>query len=153
MDTLDVILDEARRLLVRQETDLDTLRTRATAMLGTSGIIAGLFASRLIGDHPSGGRTGLTVAALVLFAVSSLLSLDVQRPRSWTFSYDLSPRIDELKGGLIASHIDIAYNTARALNDYRKKNGPQLEDLHDRFRWCAVAVALQVLCWGGAALA
>lgn len=153
MDTLDVILDEARRLLVRQETDLDTLRTRATAMLGTSGIIAGLFASRLIGDHPSGWRTGLTVAALVLFAASSLLSLNVQRPRTWLFSYDLAPRLDELKGGHIASHIDIAYNTAKWMDHARKENLRKLAALQRRFRWCTVAVALQVLCWGAAALA
>jgi len=86
-----MLWDEARRLLVRQEATLDTLRGQAVAILSVASIVAGLFGSRLL---PTGQLSAFSVVmigiALAAFGATAVLALKILRPRKWRFEHGLT---------------------------------------------------------------
>jgi hypothetical protein len=81
-DAAALLWDESRRQITRQESDLDTLRNRAVALLSVSSIVAGLFGGRLVtAHHHPGYVTAAIVADLAFFAVSVLAVIVVLSPK------------------------------------------------------------------------
>ncbi len=148
MDTGELIWEEAKRLLARQEASLDALHTKAFGLLSVSGIVAGLFAGQVLAGPMSGGRLVATGFALVAFAIGAGLVLYIQWPRTFDFSHDLDQWIKELETGQPAPTIEATSNLSRDLNKYRKNNQPQITKLFDMLSWTCVALAVQVLAWG-----
>ncbi|MDP9397532.1 MAG: hypothetical protein M3P96_06765 [Actinomycetota bacterium] len=147
----ELVLEEARRLLARQEANLDGLRTRAAAMLSVAALAGGLFGGRSTGDR-SALATGGVVVALVLFVVTAALLLWVQRPREFTFSHDLSDWINDLREGRPVDATEFAYNISRDLNDYRQQNKTKIDHLACCYLWICGLVALQVVAWALSAI-
>jgi hypothetical protein len=140
-----LIMDEARRLLDRQEADLDTLRSRVATLLTGSSIVAAVFGATLSDtadvDCP---RT----VAFVLFGLTVAMALWIMLPRKWAFSHELTAWLERVRDNdEPRTEFDIAYNLARSFDDYRKENAPKLR----RLQWCfAVACLLlggQVVAW------
>lgn len=148
MDTGELIWEEAKRLLARQEASLDALHTKAFGLLSVSGIVAGLFAGQVLTGSMSTGRTIATGFALLAFAVGAGFVLYIQWPRKFDFSHDLDQWVKELETGSPAPSSEATYNLSRDLNDYRKKNQPKITELFDVLSWTCIALAVQVLAWG-----
>ncbi len=148
MDTGQLIWDEARRLLARQEADLDTTRTRALSLLSAGGLIGGLFGARLSMGQLSSWSTGWVVIALILFSLSAVITVCIQWPRKWAFSHDLDPWIDDLRQGKAVPLRDATYNLSRDLNQYRKDNRSKLRPLSYGLAALTALLALQVIAWG-----
>ncbi len=148
METGELIWEEAKRLLARQEAGLDALHTKAFGLLSVSGIIAGLFAGQVLTGPMGTGRTVAVGVALVSFAISAALVLYIQWPRKFDFSHDLDDWIKELEAGQPASMEEATYNLSRDLNSYRKRNQAKINDLYAWFSWTCVALAVQTLAWG-----
>jgi hypothetical protein len=142
------LLDEARRLLIRQEADLDTLRVRAVTMLTVAAVLAGLFAPRIsTHDH---WRAALVALSLVMFAATAGLVVFIQWPRAMYFHHDLTSWIEEWAAGTEPVHSELAYNWSRDFIKSRKDNA----EIINRLQWCftlaCALVGMQVLTWGAA---
>ncbi len=151
METGELIWEEAKRLLARQEASLDALHTKAFGLLSVSGIIAGLFAGQVLTGPMGLGRAIAVGTALVSFAAGAALVLYIQWPRKFDFSHDLDDWIKELEAGQPAPLNEATYNLSRDLNSFRKKNQGKITDLYGWLSWTCVALAVQILAWGVAA--
>lgn len=148
METGELIWEEAKRLLARQEAALDALHTKAFALLSVSGIVAGLFAGQVLTGPMGTGRAVAVGVALTAFVISAALVLYIQWPRRFDFSHDLDDWIKELEAGQPAPMEEATYNLSRDLNRYRKTNQVKIDGLHAWFSWTSVALAVQILAWG-----
>ena len=146
-DATGLLMEQAQRQLSQQSADLDTLRTRAIAMLSVAALAAALFGSRL----PHGLSTTAKVAvifALIFFAVSVWLAVYIVAPKKqgWRFTSPLGALIKEVKAGE-ALPMDIALSLAAYTEDGRKQNQEKIENLYALFRIVCVLVGLQVAAW------
>ncbi len=147
METGELIWEEAKRLLARQEASLDALHTKAFGLLSVSGIIAGLFAGQVL-TGPVGLWRALAVGvALVAFAAGGAFVLYIQWPRQFDFSHDLDVWIKQLEAGQPASLDEATSNLSRDLNSFRKKNRDKITDLYGWLSWTCVAFAVQIFAW------
>ena len=147
-----MVWDEARRLLVRQEAVLDTLRTQAVAILSVGAIVAGLFGSRLLPVHLAPLRLGAIVLALVLFGITTLKVVAILLPRDWTFEHHLAEKLAKLEGDRLLSPGSLALTWASDAEAARVINQVQLDRLMKSFRWACLLTAAQVVVWGLALL-
>jgi hypothetical protein len=147
-----MLWDEARRLLVRQEAVLDTLRVQAVAVLSVTSIVAGLFGSRLIPGKPSGFSLGMVVAALILFAVIVTLVVAILVPRNWVFEHGLTDKLGMLERGDSLPSGDLAYSWAKGAEIWRATNKKQLDQLMCWFLVACALTGLEVIFWGLALL-
>jgi hypothetical protein len=144
-----VIMEEARRLLVRQEADLDTLRGRVATILTGSSIVAAVFGAGISKGSLSTLRSDARITAFVLFGLTMLACLWILKPRTrWRFSYSTAPWLDRIKNNdEPLSEGDVLYNVARKLEDSRGTNAPRLECLQRWFVLACALLALQVIAW------
>jgi hypothetical protein len=152
MDSGSLVWDEARRLLDRQEKQVDALHTRSLAMLSASGVIAGLFAGQFLSEDLSASEISAVVFALVTFGLAAVLVVYIQWPRTYTFSHDLQPWIADLEAGTAPSVDEFTYNLSRDLNDYRTANKAKIDKLFNLMSCVCILVAVQVLAWGVAVI-
>jgi hypothetical protein len=113
VDLAELAWDEAKRQLVRQEADLDTLHTRSLAVLSAAAITGGLFAGRL-GSHRNSAQLVFLVLALACFAATAFVVVFIQWPRKWDFAHDELPfYFAEIKDkGKLARAVDFSYQSA-----------------------------------------
>ncbi|MGD0320090.1 MAG: hypothetical protein ABSC00_00555 [Acidimicrobiales bacterium] len=153
-DSAALLWDESRRQITSQAAELDTLRTRAVAILSVASLVAGLFGGRIVAtDHHPGYVTGAIAVALVLFALSVLASIAVLTPRKdkWEFAQYLRSYFVDLKAGDLAP-VDITANLAKDFERSRINNKLILDNLYGWFTLACVLVGLQVVAWGIAIL-
>lgn len=143
-----MVCEEARRLLVRQEANLDTLRARAVAILSVGSLAAGLFGSRVNTAHASAASTSLIVAALASFGFAALLVVIVLWPRDWKFEHGLSDPLERLRSGVRVPVLDVGTSWATGYESDREANRNQLESLMCVFLWACTFTALSVVLWG-----
>jgi hypothetical protein len=144
---------QAQRQVAQQNTDLDTLRTRAIAMLSVAALAAALFGSRLPHTHSSVGTAVAVIFALGFFAISVVLAVQIVKPmkHAWRFTYQLRPLVNEVKGGS-AMTMDVALSLASHAEQNRHANEEKLEGLHKQFSIVCLLVGLQVVAWAVAVL-
>lgn len=147
METQAIIWDEAKRLLVRQEANLDGLRTRALALLSAGGLIAGLFAAASAGHKIVCWHAGFRVAAVALFGVSTVLALWIQWPRSWGFSRSLKDDLTAIAAGKPADTDEVYFNFAQDADDARACNEAKIKWLTRALTGICLTLGLQVVCW------
>lgn len=87
-------LDEARRGLDRQATDLANLRTRTTSLLGIGGTLVSVLGGLAIRE--GGDLRCTTYAAILSFVGLALLSVWVLAPRKVTFTHDPQAIVDAI---------------------------------------------------------
>lgn len=86
-----VLWAQARDEIAQQVSELDTLRTRAVALLSVAALVGGLFGSRLPRGHQSAPRVAALIIALALFSAGVLLAVIIALPRqAWQFGFDLT---------------------------------------------------------------
>ena len=114
-DSAALLWDESRRQITRQEADLDTLRSRAVALLSVSSLVAGLFGARATTHHHPTFATVATVAALAFFSLSVLAILLVLAPKrkGWEFAQNLDQWFPRLMDGTLTP-VTVTTNLARA---------------------------------------
>jgi hypothetical protein len=148
-----MVWEEARRLIVRQEAVLDTLRVQAVAILSVSSIVAGLFGAHLLPTHPSGLRLAAILVALVLFGVTVFKVIVILTPRDWTFEHALTEKLAQLETGKqLLKAGSFAYTWAKEAEASRTTNQVELDHLMEYFRWACILTAAQVVVWGLALL-
>jgi len=143
-----MLWEEARRLLVRQEAALDTLRTQAVAALSVGALVAGLFGSHLVSAHVSAEAAWATGAALVLFALSAVLAVYVLAPHDWTFAHGLGAQLRRVDDQEMIEAEDLAFGWAKEFEKWRTDNQRQLDRLMCCFLWACALTGAQVVAWG-----
>jgi len=83
-EAAEVLLDQMRVQVASQASGLDTLRTRATAVVSVAGLVAGLFAPHYLTDS-----YGVGIAALAAFTTCAILATIVLFPQRVGFSVPL----------------------------------------------------------------
>jgi hypothetical protein len=150
-DTADasaMLWEQAQRQLAQQSADLDTLRTRAIAMLSVASLTAALFGSRLPHTHLSRLEATAVIVALFFFGASVLLALLIATPKknAWRFTFRLSMLINGVLDGTDMT-ADVALSLANHAEESRMANQQKLECLYFAFRLVCILVGLQVVAW------
>jgi len=143
-----LLWEESRRQLVRQESDLDSLRLRAAGILSVAALVAGLLGPHVqLANH--GWRAVPLGFALGFFAIGALCSVVALAPRRkrWTFAHNMQTWFTDLKDGNLRP-IDLTANLAEHFEGYRLSNVPEIQRLYDWFLLSCVFVGLQVIAWG-----
>ncbi len=149
---LTMLWEEARRLLVRQEAALDTLRTQAVAILSVGALIAGLFGAHVVpGGHSLGTELAIG-AALILFAASTVLIVIVLAPHEWTFAHGLTDALNEIEKQEVVDAQDLSFSWAIDFECWRTTNQAKLDCLFTYFLLACVLTGAQVIAWGIAVL-
>ena len=147
-----MLWEEERRLLSRQEAALDTLRTQAVAILSVGALVAGLFGSHIVPGHHHGLTEVGIVVALVLFAISVVLSLAILRPRTWTFDQTLAGKLKLIEQQKMLGVDALNYSWTADFEPVRTANQIKLDRLVRCFAWACLLTGAQVLAWGVALL-
>jgi hypothetical protein len=134
--------------LDRQAASLDSLRSRALAMLSVSALVAGFFGSQLPSGHQSARVILAVVAALVFFAVTVGLALVVLIPKrdAWHFAHFLGPWFAKIDAKNLTP-IDVTFRLAQHFEGYRIENKTKLERLYRCLSAICILVGLQVVVW------
>ena len=149
-DATGVLWENAKGALEQQSARLDTVRTRAVAMLSVAALVGGLFGSRLPHTYSVVNVTGL-VAALALFAASIVLSVVISWPRTWLFGAYLEPLITGVGDGAVTlAQVNLSLATLAEAN--WAKNEVILERLYGIFGALCFVVGLQVAAWAFAVI-
>lgn len=138
METGELIWDEAKRLLGRQEGNLDGLRVRALGVLSAAGIVGAVFAApgAANGSSPTWHRY-LVLAAAGAFVLLAACSIYIQWPRKFDFSNSIDRWLEDLRTDGTLTPTDWYYNKSRDLNNFRAQNRTSIDRL---------ATVLQVMC-------
>ncbi len=153
MDNPGVIIwDEAKRLIARQETSLDTLRTRSLGVLTAGGVVAAVFVALngRVTHHPLLRLTLSVSAACALLGCAALYAW-IQRPVKVEFAHDLSGWIEAVRERKITDE-ELTYNLSNHMEERRRSNSLKIERLHETFGWMCGAFAVEVVCWVAASL-
>jgi hypothetical protein len=146
-DAAAVLWAQAKDDLARQASDLDSLRTRAVALLSVAALVGGLFGSRLPHGHQPALRVAALVGALVLFSVGVFLAVLIAMPRrDWEFDFelgDLACQVSAGTAGLGEVNISLAVQAAASWD----MNARRLRGLYWLFSGLCVATGLQVIAW------
>jgi len=145
-DAMAAILEESKADVAQQNSNFDSLRTRAVAMLSVETLVAGLFGSHLPSGHVRALNTGGLVAALVLFAGSVALVVAIALPRAWTVAGDRRPLVERVSEGT-ATLAEVNYALAVNTEEQLAANTRVLASMSGLFGvLCMLAFAL-VVAW------
>lgn len=145
-DFSEVLLEQARQQLARQEQAVDTMRNRATAVLTACGLVAAFFGSHAFSSQH---RSGAVWVALILFALAGLCTGFVLAPRKMAFTERLDQWIDWVESAAAADDLATVgmRGLANNLDELWNINQDPVERLS---RWylalCALFV-LQAVAW------
>jgi hypothetical protein len=140
------IFEESRRLLARQETDLDTLRARALSMVSAATVAAGLFTVRLPPQRSALATAALFVA-LGAYVATVLAALRITWPTRFAFSHKLDKWVDDLREGRDPNLTEWAYTLSRDFESFRKKNHSKIKPFYNWLSAICVLLAIQVAAW------
>lgn len=144
----EVVLDQARAQLTRQEAKLDQLRTIAGTVLSVAGVIAGFVAPSVTTRHP-----WYAVPPIVSFAVCVTLGIFVLVPRrDLKFSENLESYttwVDKY-GEEPGSEVSFALGLAKNLERSRVDNAKIVEPLAKLLKWQILALGIEVVLWAAA---
>jgi hypothetical protein len=142
-----VLWAQARDEIAQQVSELDTLRTRAVALMSVAALVGGLFGSRIPHGHQRATQVGALVAALILFSAGVVLAVIIALPRrDWEFGFDLTDLAHRVEAGtatLGTVNISLAAQATMSWNT----NAAKLQRLYGLFAGLCVLVGLQVIAW------
>src|ERR1019366_2672506 len=93
-------------------------------------------------------NVAIAVALVAFGACVLLVSLVLTPKKDWEFYQDLQPYLSDIKAGDIVTPEDATYNLAKDSEASWWKNEPKLQDLHHKFRFACLLLAVQVIAWG-----
>lgn len=150
MTVPEILLDQARQQLARQEAALNSIRNQAIAVYSASGVVAALFV-----PHLSTETRPAVIVAAVLFVLGTYALIQTIRTRE-NFAFGL-----RLPGWLQwwedhkdaeSSELAAARGIAAQLDQLREDNRPNLRTAADWHNYLCVAFGLQVAAWIAASL-
>jgi hypothetical protein len=145
-DALAAIWEQSKAEAAQQNSDIDSLRNRAVALLSVGTLVGGLFGSRLPHAHISVLNTAGLVAALILFAASVGLAVAIAWPRSWKAGADRLPLAEQVANGT-ATLAEVNYAlTCRAEQNWTANNDT-MADMYRLFAILCVLTGAQVVAW------
>jgi hypothetical protein len=145
-DASIVLWEQSKAEIAQQDGDIDSLRTRAVALLSVGALVGGLFGSRLPHGHLSPMNVAALAVALALFALSVVLALAIAWPRAWYFGADREPlvsRVADGKATLAQINLSLALRAEQNWNE----NYSTMRSLYRLFAWLCAAVGVQVVAW------
>ena len=145
-DASAVLWEQSKAEIAHQDADVDSLRTRAVALLSVGALVGGLFGSRLPHGHLSPMNVAALVAALVLFAVSVVLAVAIAWPRDWYFGADRQPLVSRVADGT-ATLAQVNLSLARRAEQNWTENYGTMRRMYRLFAVLCAAVGLQVVAW------
>src|SRR6202042_3684750 len=95
---MTALWEQSKTEIAQQDSDIDSLRNRAIALLSVGTLVAGLFGSRLPHAHLSKVNTAGLITALVLFVASAVVAIALAWPRDWQAGeerQDIAERVAE----------------------------------------------------------
>jgi hypothetical protein len=141
-----VLWEQSKAEVSQQEADMDSLRTRAVALLSVGTLVGGLFGSRLPHGHRPWYNVVALVAALVLFGASVILAVAIAWPRDWRFGADRKPLVSGVADGTVTL-AQVNLSLAVRAEDNWNKNYSTMRRLYRLFAWLCAVVGLQVVAW------
>lgn len=151
-DAMGAIWEESKAETAQQNSDIDSLRNRAVALLSVETLVAGLFGSRLPG-HMRALNTGGLVAALILFAVSVGIVIAIAWPRSWkggqaTFLAEAGhPSLAERVATGRATLAEVNYSLASCAEQNWAANNDTLVRIYRLFAILCALTGAQLVAW------
>jgi hypothetical protein len=138
---VDVALDESTRALSSQDTELDSLHTRASFILAGAGIASGAVLS-----GPTGVLHGFAIAAIGGFTAASLLATVVLLPlfNSWAFTNNARSILEKADTGI--SEEDLKRWLATWNQKHVERNKAQLDRLYRVFYAAAISLIVATGC-------
>jgi len=159
MEPKQALWEEVKRQAVRQEANLDLLRSRAITLLGASGVIAALFAGRVNSKSLKTWQSATLGAALVCFVVETVLCVVILWLREFEFSPDLQEwktRFRDCDNKALSGQPITSESFAWALStDFIKastKNQQTITKLTHRSEYVCGLLAAQVVLWAVTAI-
>lgn len=135
-------LEEARRALDQQQTDLNSLRDRAGNLFQFGALSAGFIgAVALRGDAEI---TLWTRAGVIAFAVLAVLLVYVLKPRTFTFTNDATVMLDHTDWD--RPNDEIAEHLARHLEKHNQRNAKRIKKMMKGYTAGMVALLVEVGC-------
>ena len=143
--------EQSKAEIAQQDADIDSLRTRAVALLSVGALVGGLFGSRLPHGHLSRMNVAALAAALVLFAASVVLAVAVAWPRDWYFGADREPLVSGVADGTVTL-AQVNLSLASRAEQNRTKNYGTIRHMYRLFAVLCAVVGLQVVAWAVAVI-
>jgi hypothetical protein len=147
---LELQMDEARRQLELQWSDLQGLKARTGVLLGAASVVTGLVA----GLAAKGGflDRSMIVVAVAAYVIAVGLCVDVIRPQPWKFSHKMHDFEELDRVGNYPRHRDVAWHFIRTFQMCRRANAGRLARLQNEYFAACILLGVQVVAWGIAAL-
>jgi hypothetical protein len=150
-DASVVLWEQSKAQIAQQDADVDSLRTRAVALLSVGALVGGLFGSRLPHGHLSPMNVAALVAALALFAVSVGLAVAIAWPRDWYFGAEREPLLSRVADGT-ATLAQVNLSLARRAEQNWTSNYGTTMHMYRLFAALCAVVGLQVVAWAFAVI-
>lgn len=140
--SVDLVFDEMKERLRRQEAALDEVRGRGGVVLGVSSLAASFLGGALL-DRGGLGPGFWVGVAFLIGAVVTAMSVTFPR-EAWQFS--------PLPEHLLASWIDLPPLWYRRylsehMSEWIRDNQSALDPLHGRLKWAIRAAGLGIVVW------
>jgi hypothetical protein len=137
----ELMLDEARRNLTRQEATLDGLRVRSTAVLSISAVIFAILGERQVGELDA-----WAILALISFVLSAGLAVFILYPREFEFGIKVQQWMGQIDRRTADAGV-AAWDTAASLAGMQVANKDNIAILTQCYAaGCGFLVA-QVIFW------
>jgi len=136
-----LMLEEARRNLGRQEGNLESLRTRATAVLSISAVIFAILGERQVGELGA-----WAILALASFVLSAGLAVYILYPRPFDFGVKVQSWMGELDRRTADPDV-AAWDTAASLAGMQVANKNTLWILTQFYAASCAFLVAQVVFW------
>lgn len=146
-----ILWEQAKAHITKQDADLDSLRTRAVALLSAGALVGGLFGSRLPHGHRPLMNVVALIAALVLFGASVILAVAIGWPRAWYYGANQKPLVDGVADGTVTLaqvNLSLALRAEQNWNE----NSRVMTLLYQMFAVLCAVVGLQVAAWAFAVI-
>lgn len=147
MEAGEMIWDEVKRSISRQESNLDSLRTRGLTLLSASGVIAALFSPRTLDRRIDALSMAGLVLALGAFAVSVLLTVIVQWPRRYDFAFKLDAWFEGQEHRTDITADQLSYRLSKQLWQAHQSNKANIEQTTNVLIGLCAMLALEVVGW------
>jgi hypothetical protein len=141
-----VLWEQSKAEVAQQDADMDSLRTRAVALLSVGALVGGLFGSRLPHGHLSPMNAVALVVALVAFAASVFLAVAIAWPRDWYFGADREPLVSGVADGTMTL-ARVNLSLAQRAEQNWTINYRTTRHIYRLFAVLCAAVGLQVVAW------
>jgi len=147
MEAGEMIWDEVKRSISRQESNLDSLRTRALTLLSASGVIAALFSPRTLDRRIDAISMAVLILALGAFAVSVMLAVAVQWSRRYAFAFQMDAWFEGQEHRTDLTADQLSYRLSKHLWQAHKCNKTTIETTTKELIGLCAVLAIEVVGW------